>query len=187
MLEILIELLSLILIFFLPGFLLTLIIWPKNDSPSKEHNLLVKCVIGIIFSMIISIIAGIVFYGVSSISASPEVQSIRLWLTLGVISIIFGYISWKRGGLRDLVGRRPLAAKGKLSIDEELNRLSIEKRRLQEKIALMESEEYKSDQVLREEAAVRIPMLKKEIAGINERIDELIEREEKGKDGERTV
>lgn len=184
MLEIIVELLALILLFFLPGFLLALIIWPKKDSLSMEYDLLFKCVIGIVFSMIISILVGIIIYAIEGVSAPPDTQRIRLWLILSVLSLILGYLSWKYGGLRDLVIRKPSRAKGDRSIDDELNRLVAEKRKLQEKLALMESEEYKSDQVLIEEAAVRIPALKKDIAGINRKIDELIESEQISAEGE---
>ena len=187
MLDIIIGLLALILLFFLPGFFHALIIWPKKDSLSMEYDLLFKCVIGMVFSLIISIFVGIVLYGIDGMAAPKETQSIRLWLILGVISLILGYISWNSGGLRDLVIRKPNQAKGGRSIDDDLNRLSAEKRKLQEKIAMMESEEYKSDKVLIEEAAVRIPALKKEIAAINQRIDELVESEEMGAEGEKDV
>jgi len=187
MIDIIIGLLALVLLFFLPGFLLALIIWPKKDSLSMEYDLLLKCVIGMVFSMIISILVGIVLYGIDGMQAPKDTQSIRLWLILSVISIILGSISWNSGGLRDLVIRKPNQAKGGRSIDDDLNRLSAEKRKLQEKIAMMESEEYKSDKVLIEEAAVRIPALKKEIAAINQRIDELVESEEIGAEGEKVV
>jgi len=177
MLEIITGLLALILIFFLPGFFLALSIWPKKGSLSTEYDLLFKCVIGVVFSLLISIFVGMVIFGVQELSAPQETQNLRLWLILGAISVAFALVSWRRGGLHDLAIRRPGKAKGGRSIDDELNRLSAEKRRLQERIALMESEEYKSDQVLREEAAVRIPALKKEIAAINEKIDELVESE----------
>ena len=187
MIDIIIGLLALVLLFFLPGFLLALIIWPKKDSLSMEYDLLLKCVIGMVFSMIISILVGIVLYGIDGMQAPKDTQSIRLWLILSMISIILGYISWNSGGLRGLVIRKPTRAKGGRSIDDELNRLSVEKRKLQEKIAMMESEEYKSDIVLIEEAAVRIPALKKEIATINQRIDELVESEEIGAEDEKVV
>jgi cell division protein FtsB len=186
MLDILVALLSLIFLFFLPGFLLVLIIWPNRDALSMQYDLLFKCIVGIVFSIIISIFVGMVLYGIGSLSAPPELQLMRLWLILGILSIIFGLVSWRMGGLRELVTRRR-TAESNPSIDEELDRLAMEKRKLQEKIALMESEEYKSDQTLMEEAAVRIPVLKKEIADINKRIDELIEKEEKGTEGEMIV
>ena len=179
MLDIIIAILSLILLLFLPGFLLVLIIWPKKDTLNMQYDLLFKVIIGMVFSMIISIFVGIVLYGIGSISAPPEIQSMRLWLILGIISAFLGVISWRRGGLRELVAKRPAARRDKTSIDDELDRLAVQKRKLQEKIALMESEEYKSDQALMEEATVRIPVLKKEIADINKRIDKLIEIEEK--------
>lgn len=185
MLEILIGLLSLLLVFFLPGFFLVLIVWPKKDSLSMQYDLLFKCILGMVFSLLISIFVGMLLYGIGSLSAPEEVQSMRLWLTLGIISVFLGYISWRGGGLRELLMGRPAQARDVAPIDEELNRLAAEKRKLQEKIALMEGEGYKSDQALREEAAVRIPVLKKEIAGINAKIDELIEKQEKGTGGEK--
>jgi len=183
MLDIIVGLLSLILLFFLPGFLLALAIWPKKDALSGEFDLLFKCVIGIVMSMLISIFAGIVLYGIGSFAAPPGIQSLRLWVVLGASSVILGIIAWRRGGLHEIVKIGRVRMRIRLSLDEKIGQLSAEKSKLQDKIALMESEEYKFDQALIEEAAVRIPVLKEKIAEINRKIDELIENDEKNREG----
>lgn len=183
MLDIIGGLLSLILMFFLPGFFLALIIWPKKDALNMEFDLLFKAVIGIVLSMLISIFVGIFLYGISGLSAPSDVQSLRLWAVLGALSVVLGIVAWQRGGLREVVKVGRIRMRVKLSVDEKIGQLTAEKRKLQDRIALMESDEYRFDQALIEEAAVRIPVLKGKIAEINQKIDELIESDEMNKEG----
>ena len=179
MIDIVIGILSLLLLFFLPGFFLTLAIWPKKDELNAEFDILLKCVIGVVLSMILSVLVGIVIYSPDGLSAPKETQTLRLWVILGAMSIIFAVIAWRRGGLRDIMKVDRTRIRVKLSVDEKISQLTAEKRKLQDKIALMESDEYKFDQALVEEAAVRIPALREKIAEINRKIDVLIKTDER--------
>jgi uncharacterized membrane protein len=178
MFDIISALLSLIMLFFLPGFLLVLVLFPQKGALNSEYDLLFKGVIGIIFSMVISIFVGIVLYGIANIEAPPEVQMVRLWIVLTLISAFLIVLAWRRGALHDILPRRSAPDKN-ISTDEEINRLTAEKRKLQDKIEMMSGEEYKTDKALMEEAALRMPVLQKQVADLNKRIDELIEKEER--------
>lgn len=184
MIEILVGLLSLILIFFLPGFFLALIIFPKKGTLNAEHDLLFKAVLGIMLSLMISILIGMVIYGIEQFSAPPEVQSMRLWAILGLLSVGLAIIAWIRGGLRTLVlpdaSAKPVAEGG----EQELKRLTAEKRTMQRTIGRLEGEKYKKDERLQQEATVRIAALRGDIEKINNRIEELLRDEEKKMDGE---
>jgi hypothetical protein len=187
MTDILVGLLALILIFFLPGFLLTLIIFPKKGALNAEYDILFKGVLGIVLSLMISILIGIVIYGIAQISAPPEVQSMRLWLILGLLSVGLALVAWTRGGLKILLFSNVSAESTNEESEQELKRLMTEKRTLQTTIGRLEGEKYKKNEELKQEGTVRITALKKDVEKINARIDELLREEEKKTDGEQTA
>ena len=187
MIDILIGLLSLILIFFLPGFFLTLIIFPKKGALNAEYDILFKGVLGIVLSLMISILIGMVIYGIDQLSASPEVQSIRLWLILGLLSVGLAVVAWTTGGLKTLLFSNVPAESTTEGSEQELKRLTTEKRTLQKTIGRLEGEKYKKNKELKQEATVRITVLKKDVEKINARIEELLREEEKKTDGEKTA
>lgn len=187
MIDILVGLLSLILIFFLPGFLLALILFPKKGALNEEYDILFKGVLGIVLSLLISILIGMVIYGVDQLSAPPEVQSLRLWLILGLLSVGLAVIAWIRGGLKTLLFSNASEGSVKDGSEQELKRLTTEKDALQRKIGRLEGEKFKKNEKLKQEAAVRITVLKRDVEKINTRIEELLKEEEKKTDGEQTA
>jgi len=187
MIDILVGLLSLILIFFLPGFLLTLIIFPKKEALNAEYDILFKGVLGIVLSLMISILIGMVIYGIDQLSAPPEVQSLRLWLILGLLSIGLAVVAWTRGGLKILLFSKVPVESTNEGSEQELKRLTTEKRTLHKTIGRLEGEKYKKNEKLGQEATVRITVLKKDVEKINARIEELLREEEKKTDGEKTA
>ena len=187
MIDILVGLLSLILIFFLPGFLLTLIIFPKKEALNAEYDILFKGVLGIVLSLMISILIGMVIYGIDQLSAPPEVQSLRLWLILGLLSIGLAVVAWTRGGLKILLFSKVPVESTNEGSEQELKRLTTEKRTLQKTIGRLEGEKYKKNEKLGQEATVRITVLKKDVEKINARIEDLLREDEKKTDGEKTA
>lgn len=179
MLDIVVGLLALILLFFLPGFLLVLIIFPKRGALSADFDIVFKGMLGIVLSIVISIAIGIILYGVDSLAAPPDVQSLRLWVILSAVSIALGIIAWRRSAFRSILPKKTHIPGITETAEDELNRLTSEKRKLQERLVLLESDDYKFDDALKEEASVRIPALKQEIERINRRIDEIVGQEEK--------
>ena len=187
MIDILVGLLSLILIFFLPGFLLTLIIFPKKGALNAEYDILFKGVLGIMLSLMISILIGMVIYGVDQLAAPPEVQSMRLWLILGLLSVGLAAVAWTKGGLKILLVSDASAESTDGGSEQELKRLTTEKRTLQNTIGRLEGEKYKKNEKLKQEATVRITALKRDVEKINARIEELLREEEKKTEGEQTA
>jgi len=181
-------LLSIALIFFLPGFFLVLAIFPKRGSLSTDFDLLCKIALGIMLSLLISTLTGMIIYGIDELSSAPaSVQSQRLWSILGSTSISFAAISWFRGGIKALVKGEAPSAEKKEGGEEELIRLTSEKRALLEKIKRLESESYQRNQSLREEAKIRKSAIRNDVDKINARIEELLREEEKKTDGEQTA
>jgi len=187
MIDIFVGLLSLILIFFLPGFLLALIIFPKKGALNAEFDILFKGVLGIVLSLMISILIGMAIYGIDQISAPSEVQSMRLWLILGLLSVGLAAVAWTRGGLKILLFSNVPAESTNEESEQELKRLTTEKSALQKTIGRLEGEKYKENEKLKQEATVRITVLKRDVEKINARIEELLREEEKKTDGEQTA
>jgi len=187
MIDILVGLLSLILIFFLPGFLLALVIFPKKGTLNAEYDILFKGVLGIVLSLMISILIGMVIYGIDQLSAPPEVQSMRLWLILGLLSVGLAAVAWARGGLKIPAFSNVSTESPSEGNEQELKRLTTEKRTLQKTIGRLEGEKYKKNEKLMQEATVRITVLKRDVEKINSRIEELLRKEEKKTDGEQTA
>jgi len=187
MIDILVGLLSLILIFFLPGFLLALVIFPKKGTLNAEYDVLFKGVLGIVLSLMISILIGMVIYGIDQLSAPPEVQSMRLWLILGLLSVGLAAVAWTRGGLKIPAFSNVSTESPSEGNEQELKRLTTEKRTLQKTIGRLEGEKYKKNEKLMQEATVRITVLKRDVEKINSRIEELLRKEEKKTDGEQTA
>ena len=185
MLEIIIDILALIVLFFLPGFFLVLIIFPNRGQLSKDFDLIFKICLSIALSAAISIIAGLLasFFGI--FSGPLDTKSIRLWIVMILVTFWLGVFSWKFGGLKAFFAfeKEPsdIAIESK---EDELRQLVLEKKRLQEKLAILMSKHYQTDKTLKEEASVRIPGLKKQIEEINIRIDELVEQNKKSKEAE---
>jgi|GEM_PF-1196329 len=181
MIDAIIGLIGLMLIFFLPGFMLTLAIFPKRGALDREFDLLFKGVLGIVLSLIVAIAVGIILNELGEIAQKPMIRSTELWIALGSATVLFGVIAWWREGLQGFVGeiRRMIPGKG-LRAEDEFSRLAHRKRELQTRLAQMDGPDYQLDEALREEAKVRIPIIEKEITEISTRIDALLTEEEKG-------
>jgi len=177
MIDVLIGILALLLIFFLPGFFLVLIIFPKRGQLSRDFDILFKCALGIALSILINVLDVIALDQIGSATGAPMITSSSLWVSMGAVTAVLGIVSWFFGGLRELVlstvKKQPVRIE---SMDEELRKLAHSKLKLQRKLALLESDAYQSDPLLKEEASVRIPHIRQQIADINKRIDEITSR-----------
>lgn len=177
-----IGLVALLLIFFLPGFFLVLILFPRRGQLSRDFDILFKSALGIALSILLSVLVVIILDQIGSSTGTSMITSASLWISIGILTIILGVLSWFFGGLKDLVYsilKKPLAAKE--SPDDEIRRLAYSKKKLQQKLVLLESDDYQSDPSLREESKVRIPLIKQQIADINTKIDEILSHKEEKK------
>ncbi len=93
MLDLIQIVMGLLLIFFLPGFTLMRMLFPRAEELDTEMGLLFQMVIGAVMSVVISVLIGFVL-------GSPVFKSftgLNLWITLGGMSLAFFIYGWWRG------------------------------------------------------------------------------------------
>jgi hypothetical protein len=89
---------GLLLVFFLPGFTLMRVLFPRAEELDTEMGLLFQAVMGAVMSVVISVLVGFVL-------GSPMFKgfiALNVWLSLGGVSILFFIIGWWRGAYQFL-------------------------------------------------------------------------------------
>jgi hypothetical protein len=84
---------GLLLVFFLPGFTLMRVLFPRAEELDTEMGLLFQAVMGAVMSVVISVLVGFVL-------GSPMFKgfiALNVWLSLGGVSILFFILGWWRG------------------------------------------------------------------------------------------
>jgi len=90
--------LGLLLIFFLPGFTLMRMIFPRPEELDVEMGILLQVVLGAVMSIVFAVLIGFVL-------GSPVVigfNAVNLWLTLGGLTLLFFFFGWYRGAYQFL-------------------------------------------------------------------------------------
>ncbi|MEW5937451.1 MAG: DUF1616 domain-containing protein [Candidatus Thermoplasmatota archaeon] len=92
-------LLGLLMVFFIPGYLLMNAVFPRKGSLDTELDLLYRVVFGIGLSMVLAIL---VSFGLNALGVDPEtglgyIDAPYLWLSFSVLSLVFFLIGWYRG------------------------------------------------------------------------------------------
>jgi MFS family permease len=98
MLELLRMLFGFLLIFFLPGFTLMRMLFPRAEELDTEMGLLFQMVMGAVLSLVIAILVGFVL-------GSPNLKAFtatNIWLVLGILTIVFVVVGWMRGSYQFL-------------------------------------------------------------------------------------
>ena len=89
---------GLLLVFFLPGFTLMRVLFPRAEELDTEMGLLFQAVMGAVMSVVISVLVGFVL-------GSPMFEgfiALNIWLSLGGVSILFFILGWWRGAYQFL-------------------------------------------------------------------------------------
>jgi hypothetical protein len=89
---------GLLLVFFLPGFTLMRVLFPRAEELDTEMGLLFQAVMGAVMSVVISVLVGFVL-------GSPMFKgfiALNVWLSLGGVSILFFILGWWRGAYQFL-------------------------------------------------------------------------------------
>ncbi len=89
---------GLLLIFFLPGFTLMRMLFPRAEELDTEMGMLFQVVLGAAMSVVISVLIGFVL-------GSPILKGftdVNIWLTLGGLTLLFFALGWNRGSYQFL-------------------------------------------------------------------------------------
>jgi hypothetical protein len=125
-------LLALVLIFFLPGFLLVNAIFPRKGELDRTYDRLYRLGLGIVMSVVLTVLLG---FGLNALGTDPTsgrgyFEAGNLWIGLGVISAVLFLVGWWRGAypamgrlhpaLTRLPKREPQSVLGDLDADKNL-------------------------------------------------------------------
>ena len=103
MLDLIQIIMGLLLIFFLPGFTLMRMLFPRAEELDTEMGLLFQMVIGAVMSVVISVLIGFLL-------GNPLLQgftALNLWLALSGLSVAFFIYGWWRGAYQFLGNLHP--------------------------------------------------------------------------------
>ncbi len=103
MLDLIQIIMGLLLIFFLPGFTLMRMLFPRAEELDTEMGLLFQMVIGAVMSVVISVLIGFLL-------GNPILQgftALNLWLALSGLSVAFFIYGWWRGAYQFLGNLHP--------------------------------------------------------------------------------
>lgn len=87
---------GILLVFFLPGYTLVNMLFPRRGELDPEYDQVYRATLGMGLSIVISIIVG---FGLNAISSEGHgfVTAGPLWTVLLSITVIFTFIGWFRG------------------------------------------------------------------------------------------
>lgn len=98
MIDVLRVILAIILLFFLPGFLLIQALFPKKNELDEEEDMLYRIVLGMAMSVVISILVGFFLASISPIDGGKGYfDAPYIVVTLLSLCTIFFVVGWYRG------------------------------------------------------------------------------------------
>lgn len=181
--------LGILLIFFLPGFMLIKSLFPGSKDLDKEYNMLYVITLGMAMSIVITILSGFVLGSIPPDSSGiGYFRSPFIEINLVVITVILFFVAWYRGGfpimgkLHPSLLRVPKSEKAqfKKSSDERVDELVLEfkelaRRRERLKRDIHDSERKMAAQspAMRDHYKRKLDRQKEELDKVKERIKEL--------------
>jgi hypothetical protein len=88
---------GLLLVFFLPGFTLVRVLFPRKEELNPEYGLLYQIALGMVMSFVIVVLLGFVLTSISKPTGGGYFDAPTLWASLGGLTIFFFVIGWWRG------------------------------------------------------------------------------------------
>ena len=182
---------GIVLIFFLPGYMLIKALFPGNKDLDKEYNTLYVITLGMAMSIVITILSGFVLGSIPPDSSGKGYFKLEYIVgNLLVITCVLFVAAWYRGGF-PIMGRlhpsllrvpKSEKAKFKKSSDERVDELVLEfkelaRRRERLKRDILDSERKMRAQssAMRDHYKRKVERLKEELEKVKERIKELEE------------
>jgi len=176
-------LLGMAVIFFLPGYTLVNMLFPRKAELDPEYDVVYRIALGMGLSMVIAIFVG---FGLNAISTETQgyVSSGPLWASLLSIIAIFFVVGWVRGAypwlglLHESLYRPPpprLVPGTNLTsarLDREQKRLVLERVQLLEDIEVFRKRSSTSNPSRKLYYRRRIEQARERLEQINELLDE---------------
>jgi len=105
-LEIVQVVIALLIIFFLPGFMLVNVLFPRRNELDEEDDLLYRIVLGIALSIVITVLNGFVLgtIGINPDTGKGYFTAFNIWITHAVYTVVFFVWAYYRGAF-PLLGR----------------------------------------------------------------------------------
>ena len=89
---------ALILLFFLPGWTLINVLFPRKGELDREYDVLYRITLGIVMSIVVAILYG---FGLNSLGVNAQdlgyFNAANLWAGLIVITVVLFVVGWWRG------------------------------------------------------------------------------------------
>jgi hypothetical protein len=182
---------GIVLIFFLPGFMLIKALFPGSKDLDKEYNTLYVITLGMAMSIVITILSGFVLGSIPPDSSGKGYfKSPFIEINLVSITMILFAVAWYRGGfpimgrLHSTLLRVPKSEKAQFKktpgerVDElvlEFKELARRRERLKRDIRDSERKMSAQSPAMREHYKRKLERQKEELEKVKERIKELEE------------
>jgi hypothetical protein len=132
---------ALLLVFFLPGFTLIRVLFPRKEDLNPEYGLLYQVALGMVLSLVLVVLLGFVLTSFTDAATGRGYfEAGNLWAALSGMTLIFFVIGWWRGAYPVLGRIHPRLLRVPPSIDDtlprdqkiaaEYRRLALERQRL---------------------------------------------------------
>ena len=97
---------AVLLMFFLPGFMLLQALFPRRNELDEEHDLLFRVVLGVGLSIVITALDGFVLgsLGINPMTDKGFWDPFYITISLSLITVIFFVIGWYKGSYPFLKG-----------------------------------------------------------------------------------
>jgi hypothetical protein len=197
--EIILAIFGLLLVFFLPGYMLVKSLFPGRHALDKEYNTIYVITLAMAMSIVISILSGFILGSLPTYSVIENGEEVQrgyfkppyIQLNLIGFTLIFFVVAWYRGAfpwmgrLHKSMLRVPAAEKEefKKSREEKIDELVLEFRDLARKREKLKKEikdagrkMKASSESMRKHYKKKYQEKLKELEAIEDRIDELEEK-----------
>ena len=105
--------LAILLLFFLPGFLLVNAIFPRKGELDREYDAVLRITLGIVMSIVVVVLFG---FGLNALGVNPDtglgyVVADNMWVGLSALSFGLFWLGWWRGAYPSLARLSPALAR----------------------------------------------------------------------------
>jgi len=124
---------GLLLIFFLPGFTLIRVLFPRKEELDPEYGLLYQIALGMVMSLVIVVLMGFFLTSMTKPTGGGYFDGATLWPSLGGLTVILFVVGWWRGAYPSLGKIHPSLLRVATPVDSSLpkdRKVAAEYRRL---------------------------------------------------------